>query len=108
MTLIKTINDNDTIRKTGIKTVKNSVIYEYNNILYCRHYDTVIFAYDMKNNKVEAIKNLSPTSDRQIRYLCKSLGLTWDEIADKRAEFNFSEWKKELKEKNKKVLMEKI
>lgn len=51
----------------GLKLVKNASIFLENDVYFIRHYETVIFAYDRKNNKVECDWNCSPTSDRQIR-----------------------------------------
>ena len=74
MTLIDTIENNenrDQIR--DIKTVKNAKIYSSNGILYCQHYETIIFAFDMNNKICEIQKDLSSTSNRQIKYLTEAL-----------------------------------
>ena len=74
MTLIDAIENNenrDQIR--DIKTVKNAKIYSSNGILYCQHYDTIIFAHDPKNKICEIQKDLSMTSNRQIKYLTEAL-----------------------------------
>ena len=76
MTLIDTIENNenrDQIR--DIKTVKNAKIYSSNGILYCQHYDTIIFAHDPKNKICEIQKDLSQTSNRQIKYLTEALNI---------------------------------
>ena len=74
MTLIDTIENNenrDQIR--DIKTVKNAKIYSSNGILYCQHYNTIIFAYDGITCEIQ--KDLSQTSNRQIKYLTEALNI---------------------------------
>ena len=76
MTLIETIQENtkrDQIK--NIKTVKNAKIYSSNGILYCQHYDTIIFAHDPKNKICEIQKNVSMTSNRQIKFLIEAYGI---------------------------------
>ena len=74
MTLIDTIQQNENRDKIkNIKTVKNAKIYSSNGILYCQHYDTIIFAFDEKNQICEIQKDLSQTSNRQIKYLTEAL-----------------------------------
>ena len=74
MTLIDTIQQNENRDKIkDIKTVKNAKIYSSNGILYCQHYDTIIFAFDEKNQICEIQKDLSQTSNRQIKYLTEAL-----------------------------------
>ena len=74
MTLIDTIQQNENRDKIkNIKTVKNAKIYSSNGILYCQHYDTIIFAFDEKNQICEIQKDLSMTSNRQIKYLTEAL-----------------------------------
>ena len=87
MTLIETIQTNekrDQIK--NIKTVKNAKIYHYNGIVYCQHYDTVIFAYDTQNQVCEIQKNLSMTSNQQIKYLIEALKIE--------TTVNVSKWEK--------------
>ena len=79
MTLIETIQNADNEKIKDIKTVKNASIFISNDIVYCRHYDTIIFAYDQKNKVCEIMKDCSQTSNRQIKYLLDSLNLTWDD-----------------------------
>ena len=74
MTLIDAIENNenrDQIR--DIKTVKNAKIYSSNGILYCQHYNTIIFAYDGITCEIQ--KDLSQTSNRQIKYLTEALNI---------------------------------
>ena len=76
MTLIHEIQNNknrDQIK--NIKTVKNAKIYQSDNIIYCQHYETVIFAFDEKNQICEIQKDLSQTSNRQIKYLTEALNI---------------------------------
>ena len=76
MTLINTIQQNENRDKIkDIKTVKNAKIYSSNGILYCQHYDTIIFAFDEKNQICEIQKDLSQTSNRQIKYLTEALNI---------------------------------
>ena len=76
MTLIDTIQQNENRDKIkNIKTVKNAKIYSSNGILYCQHYDTIIFAFDEKNQICEIQKDLSQTSNRQIKYLTEALNI---------------------------------
>lgn len=82
MTLIKTIQNADNEKIKDIKTVKNASIFISNDIIYCRHYDTVIFAYDQKNKVCEIMKDCSRTSNKQIQYLLDSLSLTWDDCVN--------------------------
>lgn len=69
MTLLELILKNSDQRITRIKCVKNAAVFQSGNIVYCLHYDTVIFALDLNTRKAEILKNLSPTSNRQIKYL---------------------------------------
>lgn len=57
----------DSFDAYGLKLVKNASIFCEKDVYFIRHYQTIIFAYDRKNNKVECDWNCSPTSDRQIR-----------------------------------------
>ena len=73
MTLIDAIENNDNRDQiTDIKTVKNAKIYHYNGIVYCQHYDTIILAYDHENKICEIQKDLSLTSNRQIKFLIEA------------------------------------
>lgn len=53
-----------------IKTVKNAVIFIKDNVLYCKHYDTIILAFDLVELQVlELYGNCSHTSERQLNYI---------------------------------------
>lgn len=53
-----------------IKTVKNAVIFIKDNVLYCKHYDTIILAFDLVELEVlELYGNCSQTSERQLFYI---------------------------------------
>jgi len=82
MTLIETIEQGNQEKIKDIKTVKNASIFISNGVIYCRHYDTIIFAYDKENNVCEIRKDCSMTSNRQIQYLLNSLSLTWDDCTN--------------------------
>ena len=74
MTLINTIQQNENRDKIkDIKTVKNAKIYQSGNIIYCQHYETVIFAFDGITCEIQ--KDLSQTSNRQIKYLTEALNI---------------------------------
>ena len=74
MTLIATIENNENRDKIkDIKTVKNAKIYQSGNIIYCQHYKTVIFAYDGITCEIQ--KDLSLTSNRQIKFLIEAYGI---------------------------------
>lgn len=69
-------------RVEAIKTVKNASIYISNDVIFCKHYETIIFAYDQKNRVCEIMKDCSRTSNTQIQYLLSSLNLTWDDCTN--------------------------
>ena len=52
---------------SGLRLVKNASIFCENDVYFIRHYETIIYAYDRKNSKVEVNWHCSTTSDRQIR-----------------------------------------
>jgi len=79
MTLIETIEQSDQERLTEIKTVKQASVYNSHGIVFCRHYDTIIFAYDQKNKVCEIRKDCSMTSNRQLRYMLDFYNLDWDD-----------------------------
>jgi len=60
---------------SGIKLVKNATVFQKDGVYYAMHYETIIFAYDSKSQRVEANWHCSTTSDRQIRYCLKFFGL---------------------------------
>ena len=94
MTLIDTIQQNENRDKIkDIKTVKNAKIYQSDNIIYCQHYETVIFAFDEKNQICEIQKDLSQTSNRQIKYLTEALNI---ENPTNVSKFNKWEFKESL------------
>lgn len=51
----------------GLKCVKNANVFQENGVYFCRHYDTIIFAYDPSTSKCEVNWHCSTTSDRMIR-----------------------------------------
>ena len=74
MTLIDTIQQNENRDKIkNIKTVKNAKIYQSGNIIYCQHYETVIFAYDVITCEIQ--KDLSITSNTQIKFLIEAYNI---------------------------------
>ena len=82
MTLIETIQGNESLKRRDLKTVKNAHIFQDNGIIYCRHYETIIFAYDINNQVCEVRQNLSMTSNRQIKYLIEGLSVPNSIITD--------------------------
>ena len=77
MTLLEQIQNNlknrDQIK--DVKTVKNAKIFFSNGIVFCQHYETIIFAFDMNNKICEIQKDLSMTSNRQIKFLIEAYGI---------------------------------
>ena len=67
-----------------LKMVKNAAIFrDKNNIVYIKHYEVIIFAYDEKNNICEIDFNCSPTSNRQINFALSYYGLSLAQCIDK-------------------------
>jgi len=53
-----------------IDTVKNAICFIKDDTFYCKHYDTIIFAYSLKNKKIlELYGNCSQTSNRQLDFI---------------------------------------
>ena len=76
MTLIDTIQQNENRDQIkDVKTVKNAKIFFSNGIVFCQHYQEIIFAFDMNNKICEIQKDLSQTSNRQIKYLTEALNI---------------------------------
>ena len=77
MTLLEQIQNNlknrDQIK--DVKTVKNAKIFFSNGIVFCQHYQEIIFAFDMNNKICEIQKDLSMTSNRQIKFLIEAYGI---------------------------------
>ena len=77
MTLLEQIQNNlknrDQIK--DVKTVKNAKIFFSNGIVFCQHYETIIFAFDMNNKICEIQKDLSMTSNTQIKFLIEAYGI---------------------------------
>jgi len=90
MTLIETIQNNPNVERQDLKTVKNASIFNQNGIVFCKHYDTIIFAYDINNQVCEIRDNLSPTSNKQIKYLIEGLSVPNGIIKD--LEKNKKKW----------------
>ena len=96
MTLINEIqNKKNRDQIKNIKTVKNAKIYQSGNILYCQHYDTIIFAYDHKNQICEIQKDLSMTSNRQIEFLIEAYNIQPESIKNV-SKYNKWEFKESL------------
>lgn len=64
----------------GLKMVKNASIFNENGVYFIRHYQTIIFAYDTKSNRIEVNWNCSMTSDRQIRSALQFFGINKDDV----------------------------
>jgi len=57
-----------------IPLVKNAFCFVKDNIFYCKHYDTIIFAFDLKEKKIlELYLSCSITSDRQLFFIHRYL-----------------------------------
>jgi len=81
MTLIKTIQ-NDNTEKIKLKLPRNANLFKSNNIYYCVHYDTVIFAFDSENKTCEIDYNCSPTSNQAIYTLLDHFGIEYKDAID--------------------------
>lgn len=68
------------IETSKIKLVKNACLIYEKDVLACKHYETIIFAYNGKTCEVK--RNLSTTSNRQIRYLIQALDIQESDIVD--------------------------
>ncbi len=60
---------------SDLTLVKNASVFSKNGIIYIKHYNTIIFAYDSKTKRCEADFKCSMTSDRQIRYALNHFGI---------------------------------
>ena len=67
---------------SGLKMVKNANIFQENGVYFIRHYETIIFAYDPKNQVAEINWHCSTTSDRQIRSAIEFFGINDSQIID--------------------------
>ncbi len=65
---------------SDLKLVKNASMFSKNGIIYIKHYNTIIFAYDSKKNITEADYDCSPTSNRQIRYALDHFNIDRDSV----------------------------
>lgn len=74
---------------SGLKMVKNASIFQEEGVYFIRHYETIIFAYDPTNNKVEANWKCSTTSDRQIRSALSFFNLSEEQTVNTH---NGSKW----------------
>ena len=97
MTLLEQIQNNlknrDQIR--DIKTVKNAKIFFSNGIVFCQHYQEIIFAFDMNNKICEIQKDLSMTSNRQIKFLIEAYDIQ-PELIKNVSRFNKWEFRESL------------
>lgn len=80
--LIETYQNENPTKVKDIKTVKKAVVIMSKDIIYCKHYETIIFAYDTKSLICEIIKDCSTTSNRQIKYLVEALNISENQIED--------------------------
>lgn len=60
---------------SDMKMVKGASMFMKNGIVYIKHYKTIIFAYDEKNNICEADLDCSMTSNRQISRALDHFGI---------------------------------
>ncbi len=68
--------------KAGLKMVKNASIFSENGVYFIRHYETIIFAYDLQSGLAEINWHCSRTSDKQIRYAIGFFNVKSDNIVD--------------------------
>ena len=81
MTLLEQIQNNtDRDQIKDVKTVKNAKIYFSKGIVFCQHYQEIIFAYDINNKICEIQDNLSMTSNRQIKFLLDAYGIDRESV----------------------------
>jgi len=93
MTLIETIQNQQSQTIKDIKTVKKATVTMSGNTIYCRHYETIIFAYDIESKLCEIVKDCSTTSNRQIKYLIEALNIDESQITDlNKNHQKFSKW----------------
>ena len=97
MTLLEQIQNNlknrDQIK--DVKTVKNAKIFFSNGIVFCQHYQEIIFAFDMNNKICEIQKDLSMTSNRQIKFLIEAYDIQ-PELIKNVSRFNKWEFRESL------------
>ena len=67
--------DAESYNTVGLKMVKNATIIKQNNVIFIRHYETVIFAYNLESKLAEINWHCSVTSDRQIRSAISFFGV---------------------------------
>lgn len=58
-----------------LQLVKNASIFVQKGVIYIRHYQTIIFAYDPVSKRCECDLDCSPTSNRQIRFALRHFGI---------------------------------
>lgn len=66
----------------GLKMVKNASLLNQRGIIFIRHYDTIIFAYNPKSKIAECNFNLSLTSNRQISNALRFFNVVHENIID--------------------------
>lgn len=74
--------DSESVNVSGLKMVKNAVIFQERGIFFIRHYQTIIFAYNPKSKLCEVNWHCSMTSDRQIRSAIKFFNIESDKAID--------------------------
>ncbi len=65
---------------SDLKLVKNASVFSKNGIIYIKHYNTIIFAYDSKNKKCEVDYDCSQTSNRQISYALEHFNIECESV----------------------------
>ena len=72
----------NSINFVGLKLVKNAVIFYENPVVYIKHYATIIFSYNTKNNVCEVKMNCSMTSNRQIKEAIRFFDINQKSVKD--------------------------
>ena len=65
---------------SSMDLVKNASVFIKDGIVYIKHYNTIIFAYDQQNNICECDFDCSMTSNRQINFALSHFGINRDMV----------------------------
>ena len=74
--------DEESYNTVGLKMVKNASVIKQGGVIFIKHYETVIFAYNLESKLAECNFNCSMTSNRQIRSALEFFGVTGASIVD--------------------------
>jgi len=76
----------------GLKLVKNATVFSENGVIFCRHYDTIIFAFNPQTREAQARFNCSATSNRQIKFCLDFFDLDKSTVTDMQKIEGYSNW----------------